>query len=492
MKKFIYLQTKRITRSSFWKKNLVITLITGFFLFLVLLELLGVGIFLEKLLSKNSMGMSPEQLLNKILIYYFMVVFMLRFFIQDLPVMEITPLLTLPVRRRQISLFLNYRSLLSFFNFLPFFLFLPFAVSYLPEHYPASVAFSWFAALLLFELASNFLVIRVKRQTTVKPVTILVVFAVAVFVGLSEKFHLFSFSVISSWYFDHLLQQPLWIGIPLLVLLVFFGESYRYIQRHSYLEELGRKKKRTEHLSSHFEGLEKRGKIGALILKEVRLLLRNKRSKQMVLFTLPVGLLYGLIFYPDKENLSHDMLLAFVGIFVTGVFLISYGQYILAWESAHFDFILTSNVNMEAFFRAKYYLMVIPTVVLWILQIPYVFFGTKILIVNTVMMLYNLGVNGLMLLFLASYNRKRMDLDRGQMLNYQGVGLNNYINIIPIFLVPSLLFWILSWLFGLFAALEIISLLGILGMLFHRTLIRAATRFFMKKRYEIAQGYRSS
>jgi len=492
MNTFIYLQIKRVTRSSFWQKNLAINIIIGIFLLLMLLELFVVGMFLESILSKAAKSGSPEQILNKVLIYYFLVTFMMRFFIQDLPTMEITPLLHLPVKKSRISQFLNYRSLLSFFNFLPFFLFLPFAVHYLPEHYPVTVAAAWFGALFFFEMSSNFLLVRVKRKSTVKPSFILMIFGILLVIGLVEKFHIFSLSVISAWYFDRVLQQPLWVLLPLLTAAFFFWENFRYTKSHSYLEDLSRKKHRSEKLSSHLEGLENRGKIGALILKEVRLLLRNKRSKQMLFFGLPLLLLYGLFFYPDPKNLSHNYILDFVGIFVSGGFLITYGQYILAWESRHFDFILTANIRTNEFFSAKYYLMTIPTLLLFFLTIPYVYFGTKVLAINTVMLFYNLGVNAPVLLFLASFNRKRMDLDRGQMMNYQGVGINNFINIIPLLVLPVLLDLLFTTLFGHTSSMWIMAVLGLTGIFFHRQLIEMAARFFVKNRYKIAEGYRSS
>lgn len=489
---FLYLQMKRIRRSSFWQKNLAINIIIGIGLFFILLELFAVGILLEHILIKIGKGVPPEQMLNKGLIYYFLITFMIRFFIQDLPTMEISPLLHLPVKKSQMSLFLNYRSLLSFFNFLPFILFLPFAVHYLPAHFTAFQAFIWFVALFLFEMSSNFLLIRVKRKSTVKPSIILIIFGVLLAVGLIEKFHIFSLSIISSWYFGHVLLQPVWVLLPLATAGFFFWENFRYTKNHSYLGDLSRKKHRAEKLSGHLEGLENRGKIGALVLKEVRLLLRNKRSKQMLFFALPFILFYGLIFYPDPKNMSHNALLDFVGIFVSGGFLIAYGQYILAWESRHFDFTLSANIKTDEFFRAKYYLMTIPTLLLFFLTIPYVYFGAKILAINTVMLFYNLGINAPLLLFLASFNRKRMELDRGQMMNYQGVGINNFINIIPLLVVPVLLDELFTALFGHTSSMWIIFLLGVTGIFFHRQLIQMAAKFFVKSRYKIAEGFRSS
>jgi len=487
-----YLQIKRITRSSFWQKNLAINIIIGIFLFFILLELFAVGLFLEDILAKAAKDVTPEQLLDKMLIYYFLLTFMMRFFIQDLPTMEISPLLHLPIKKSRISLYLNYRSLFSFFNFLPFLLFLPFAIRYLPVHFSAFTVFAWFAALFFFEMSSNFLLIRVKRKSTVTPSVTLIIFGVALILGLLEKYGIFSLSVISGWYFGRVLQQPIWALLPLATAALFFWVNFRYTKSHSYLEDIGRKKKRSERLTSHLEGLENRGRTGALILKEVRLLARNKRPKQMIFFGLPVMLLYGLVFYPNSRNLNHNLLLDFVGIFISGGFLIAYGQYILAWESRHFDFILTANIKTSEFFRAKYYLMTIPTLLLFLLTVPYVYFGVKVLTTNFVMLSYNLGVNAPLLLFLASFNRKRMDLDRGQMMNYQGVGINNFINIIPLLLVPVLLELLFTTLFGHTVSLWIILSIGLTGIAFHRQLIDMATSFYRKNRYKIAEGYRSS
>ena len=236
-----YLQIKRITRSSFWQKNLAINIIIGIFLFFMLLEIFAVGLFLEDILAKAAKNVTPEQLLDKGLIYYFLVTFMLRFFFQELPTMEITPLLHLPVKKSKISLFLNYRSLLSFFNFLPFLLFLPFAVRYLPAHYPAMSVAAWFMALFFLEMSSNFLAIRVKRKSTVTPSVILIIFGVMLVIGFLEKFHIFSLSVISAWYFGRVLQQPVWVLLPLAAAVFFFWENFRYTRSHSYLEDLSRK-----------------------------------------------------------------------------------------------------------------------------------------------------------------------------------------------------------------------------------------------------------
>lgn len=489
---FTSLQIKRITRSSFWQKSVITNIFIGLLLILLLLELLGLGIFLPKILEKSSKGVSPEILLNQGLIYYFLITFMIRFFIQELPTMEVTPMLHLPIKKSRISSYLNFRTLLSFFNFLPLFLFLPFAITYMGAHFSAITAITWFLGIYFFEFTSNFLLVRIKRKSSVTPSIVLILLALAATIGILNHYNLLPLKEISGWYFGELIMQPLWILLPLATMGLAFWENHRYTLDHLYLENLIKKKKRAEKLSSSLSGLEKRGKTGAMILNEIRLLLRNKRSKQMLMISLPLSLLYGLFFYPQPKYMDHIGLMVFVATFISGGFLIIYGQYILAWESTQFDFVLASNIKSEEYFKAKYYLMTIPTTLLFILTIPYVYFGMNILELNFVFLIYNLGVNAPMLLFSASFNRKRLELDQGQMMNYQGVGINNFLIIIPLMGGPALLFALLDALAGKNIALLIILGMGILGLILHQQLIKWAAAFFRNHRYKIADGYRNS
>ena len=487
---FTSLQIKRIFRSSFWQKSLAINIIVSFFMLIFLLYLVFFGIYLGPILEKVGKGVPPEVLLDKYLIYYFLVTFLMRFLLQELPTMEVTPLLHLPIKKNKISYYLNFRSLLSFFNFLPLFFFLPFTVTYMPEHFSALTVILWFVAIYLFDFSSNFLTIRLKRKSTVTPSLFLVLISISVIVTLLDRYHILPLKEISTWYFGGLLKNPLFVLLPLATLVIFFWENHRYTINHLYLENLVKKKKSAEKLSRHFTRLENLGKTGTMVLNEIKLLLRNKRSKQMLMISLPMSLLYGLIFYPQKIYMSQIGFLVFVATFISGGFLIIYGQYILAWESRQFDFILASNIKTEEYFRAKYYLMTIPTTLLFILTIPYVYFGTFVLELNFVFLIYNLGVNAPMLLFSASYNRKRMELDKGQMMNYQGVGINNFLIILPLMGGPILIFILLKSLFGQNMSLLIILGIGLLGLLIHQQLIKWATAFFQKNRYKIAEGYR--
>lgn len=489
IKWFIQHQWKQSTRSSIWQKNIALNIIIGFFMVIMLMYLLMLGIFLDKVLEDVVKNANADITLSKIIIYYFIFTFLMRFFLQSLPAMEIIPYLHLRIKRSTIGWFILFKSLTSFFNFLPFLLFLPFALGYMVEEFSGFQAFIWFLAVFLFELTSNFKLIFFKRKYTLNPKLILLLIGgIALLIAL-DKFDLFSISNISLWYFTQLNANWLWVFLPLFSSLAFVFWNLRLIKENSYLDDLSPKKTEGENLSSKLNLLQNFGKTGELVLGEIKLIIRNKRSKSVV-FLIPFFLLYGLFFYPQDMYKDSMGMLVFVGVFVTGGFLIAYGQYLLAWESSHFDFILSSNIGIHDYFKAKYFLLVIPTLILYIFTIPYLYFGMKIFWLNFAALFYNLGVNAPLLLYMASFNKKRMDLSKGAMMNYQGVGANNFILVIPLLAVPSLIYWPVSVFFGNIQAVLTLGGLGVLGLIFNQSLIKLAVNNFNKRRYQIAEGYR--
>ncbi len=83
-----------------------------------------------------------------------------------------------------------------------------------------------------------------------------------------------------------------------------------------------------------------------------------------------------------------------------------------------------------------------------------------------------------------------MELGSGSMMNYQGLGVNNFIISLPLLLIPAFLWWLFKISFGEIAAIVILAGIGILGLAFNQSLIRIAIKHFEKNRYALAQGYR--
>ena len=126
----------------------------------------------------------------------------------------------------------------------------------------------------------------------------------------------------------------------------------------------------------------------------------------------------------------------------------------------------------------------------YVLTIPYVFFGTKILIINTVTFLYNIGILSFILLYMATYNKRRMDLSKGAAFNYQGLGASNWLAMLPAFLLPVFIYLPFSFAGVPYTGLIFIGVLGLIGLIFHRYLLKIIYNQFMGRKYIIAEGFR--
>jgi hypothetical protein len=231
------------------------------------------------------------------------------------------------------------------------------------------------------------------------------------------------------------------------------------------------------------------GLTGDLIMLDIKLWWRHKRTRT-ILYFFPLFVLYGLFFYPTPEFQNDYKWLIFVGIFMTGGMTMNYLNYAFGYESNYFDGILTSRVDLDLYIRAKLSIGTLLTTVCFIVTIPYVFFSYEILLINTVTYLFNIGVISYVLLYMATFNKKRMDLSRGSSFNYQGIGLMNWLVMIPAFILPIIIYAPFGMMGYKYAGLSVIGLLGIIGLLTREFWVKLIEKNFYNRKYLMAEGFR--
>src|SRR5699024_414097 len=128
VKRFIQLEWKKFSRSSYFRRSIAIKILLAFaaLYFIVSFLFLGTGVFF--ILKEEFPNEDPLVMVNNYLIYWFLFDIVYRFFIQNLPVMNVKPLMTLPIKRKTVIHYLLGKSAFSFYNILPLFFFLPFTV----------------------------------------------------------------------------------------------------------------------------------------------------------------------------------------------------------------------------------------------------------------------------------------------------------------------------------------------------------------------------
>ena len=97
--------------------------------------------------------------------------------------------------------------------------------------------------------------------------------------------------------------------------------------------------------------------------------------------------------------------------------------------------LMSQNFEYKRYLESKFVLMSMSVVVLFVLGIPYVYFGWKILIAHFAAMIYNVGVNTHVIMYGGSFNRKKINLDQKAAFNYQGTGAVQWLIGIPLMIV---------------------------------------------------------
>jgi len=299
--------------------------------------------------------------------------------------------------------------------------------------------------------------------------------------------HLISFSKISYLYFGHLIAQPALVFIPIIMALAIYYLNFLYLKQNLYLEELG-SRKTTYKSSTEIPLLGKFGPVGDLMANEIKLIFRNKRPRSALVMTL-MFMFYGLIFYTNPHY--GDGWKVFCGMFMTGIFIINYGQFMYGWQAGHFDGILVSKVKFGEFLRAKYLLFTVVSLVAFLLTTPYAYFGWHIVLVHFVMFIWNIGVNTTIVLFFANRNYKRIDLSKGASFNWEGVGATQLLLGFPLFILPFIIYGPFAFFKHPDIALAILFAIGLVFTFTRTYWIKLLETDFYEKKYKIAEGFRA-
>ncbi|MCD4681868.1 MAG: DUF5687 family protein [Bacteroidales bacterium] len=486
---FLLHQWKEMKRSSIWQKNLAINIVLGFFILLMLMYLLMFGLFIDKILYKLFPDNDPVVVFNGIILYYLGFEFFLRFFMQSLPTLNIETYLHLPVKKSSIVHFVSGKSIFVIGNYLSWLVVAPFAFKVILPAYSPAVAWLWLLSFALLVFSNNFLATYVKRQLVNNPKVVGIFGVILISLIILDYFNVISVSAFSSLIFSELMQNPILIIIPILLVIFTYSLNYFLLKTKLYPEEINKEKKSKIDSLANIKYLKTLGFTGQLISLDLRLIWRHKRTKSLV-YMAPIFLGYGFLFYPNPGYEDNFGFMIFIGIFMTGGMMMNYLNYCFGYESNYFDNILANYKDFEKYIRSKYLFGITIATVCYVLTIPYVFFGTEILLINTMTYLYNLGFLSFVLFYVATYSKKRMDLSKGATFNYQGMGASHWLSMMPAFLLPIFIYLPFRWMGIPMAGLLFIGALGLTGLLFHKSLLNIILKQFYKRKYYMAEGFR--
>ena len=323
---FLKLEGKQYFRSSYWGKGIALKILMVFIALYFIFSFLAIGVGGYYFLKNEYPEQDPLQIVNSFLVFAILGDLIFRYLMQKLPVMNIKPMLILPIKKNTLVHYVLGKSSFSFFNFISLFFYIPFSIVLINEGYNIAGILGWFLAMLFIIQTINFLNFLVNKNN----IAFWIIATVTASLIALQKFEILDITIYSQQLFDAIVANPLLCLIPLTLMGILYFLNYKQLRNKVYLDDAVATK--TEEVNStDLSWANRFGDVAPFIKNDIRLIWRNKRTKTVFLMSF-LFLFYGLIFFADpiyEEKMP--AFLIFAALFVTGGFALNYGQFIPAW-----------------------------------------------------------------------------------------------------------------------------------------------------------------
>jgi hypothetical protein len=454
----------------------------GALYFIVCFALIGTGVFF---ILKDE-GYEPLATINKYMIYYLAGDLLFRYFLQKMPVMNIRPLIILNIKKSTIVHFSLGKTVVSFFNWTHAFFFLPFTIVLLMEGYGYQAIF-WHMAMFSLIYLNNFINLLINN----KDVVFYSVLAVFAGLGLTQYYNLFDITSYTQPFFQGMYNTVYLFLLPILLLIGTYYFSFNYFKSYLNLDE-GLAKKSDVAQTENYTWLNQFGTLGTFLKNDIRLLRRNKRSK-MTLFMSILFVFYGLLFFGNAiEAYNNPAMKVFAGIFVSGGFLFTFGQFIPSWDSAYYQLMMSQNIQYKEYISSKWWLMVIATVISTVLASFYLYFGVHTYLIIVVGAIFNIGVNSHLVMLGGAFVKTPIDLSTSKQAfgDKQSFNIKTMLIAIPKLVVPMILYAAGYYLFSPNIGLVFVAGAGILGFAFRNYMFSQIEKIYKSEKYATIEAYK--
>jgi hypothetical protein len=480
--RFIYLEWKAFLRSASFGTSLAMRILMGFLIayFTLLFLVLGIGGFY----ALKKMNLDPLVTINKFLVYYFLFDLAFRLMLQKIPVLNIRPLLVLPIKRPTIVHFSLGKTALSFFNILHAFLFIPLSVVLIYEGYDVASVVYWHLGVFALVYINNFLNIILSNKDQLFGIFL----AILAVLGGLQYYGYFDVTLYSAPFFEALFHTVGVFLIPLVILGLLYYYTFVYFKNELYLDA-GLAVKGEIAKTEDLTWLNQFGTLGTFLKNDIKLIKRNKRSKTTVLMSV-LFLFYGLIFFGNPTQ--PQVMYIFAGIFVSGGFLFTFGQFVPSWDSSYYQLMMTQNIPYRGYLNSKWWLIVIATFASTILASFYLYFGWQVYLTIVAGAIYNIGINSHLVLLGGAFTKTPIDLtqSQGAFGDKKAFNVNTMLLSIPKLVLPLLLYGLGKYFGGQELGLAFVALAGVIGFALRNWVFLQIEKIYKREKYKTIAAYK--
>ena len=485
-KHFINLQWKSFIRSASFKTEIWIKILMGLGAVYFIVVFLGLGIGSYFMIEKAGLG-DPLRVVNQFAIYYLAFDMVFRYMLQKMPVTNIKPLLYLPFKKGQVVHYSLGKTIVSFFNWTHAFFFIPFSIVLLTKDYGLANVVGWHLGFMALIYCNNFINVLVNNKDNI----FYVIAGIFILLGASQYYGWFNITTYTAPLFDLLYDIPATALVPWTILLALFGSAFNYFKKNMYLDG-GLATKTTEAKTEDFDWLNKFGSLGTFLKNDIKLIKRNKRSRTAVIMGF-FFIFYGLLFFTGAiEVYDGPFWRIFAGIFVTGGFLFSFGQYVPSWDSSYYPLMMSQNIEYREYLSSKYYLVIIATIITTFLSSWYIYFGWEVFAAVIVGAIYNIGINAYLVLWGGAYVKTPIDLTSNKKAfgDKQAFNAKTLLLTLPKLFLPMVIYAIGHFLVNPITGYILVAVVGLLGFVFKNKVFELIEKVYKKEKYKTLAAYK--
>lgn len=278
--------------------------------------------------------------------------------------------------------------------------------------------------------------------------------------------------------------------IALLALLLMYRLNFNYFHRSLYLDDLVQKKSKAAS-GRKYTWLNRFGLMGTFLKNDLRLIFRNKRSRNTIWMSF-FFLFYGFLIFTNQAYKNSDTWLIFAGIFIPGGFLFTFGGFVPSWDSAYYPLMMSQNIKYKEYLASKWWLMVVVTLVSMLLCAFYLFLGIRFYLAILAGGLYNIGVNAHIVLLSGAYVKTPIDLSSGKKAfgDKKAFNVKTLFLTIPKILLPILIFYAFYLTFNEQIGFIAVAVAGILGLFFRNKVFEWIEKIYKKEKYDTLAAYK--
>ena len=477
------LSRKKFMRAPQLEAKLAIKILMGFVVLYFGGSLLFAGIAVYPILSDLLPERDAISVINSVLVLIFILELIIRYFLQQLPVTEIKSFLLLSIPKKRIIRNVLFRSLLSVYNAIPVLFYLPISISMLQDDYALGQVIAWWVAVTAFSLCLNFIsFLANKNNKALAGFMILIIL-----LYLSESYMDIETLRAVGYFFDAIITQPLWVLVPLGTFVLLYQITFSFLKKNLNLEGSLAAKKEVAN-AGRYDFLDVFGSHALFLKNDLRLIVRNVRPKNIVMMSF-LFLFYGLFFFTQDNQ--PESLLVFASVFISGGFLLTYGNYVPAWDSEYYAFLMCQNLSYKKYLDSKWRLMTFAVIVSTVLSLPYLYFGVKTYLMILSGAAFNIGLGTWITLYGGLLNKQplKLNVKAKAFENTQAFSGKMMLMIFPKMVLPVLLYIIPATLFNPTAGYITLAASGVLGIVFKNQILTQMAKLFAKQKHEMLQAF---